>query len=208
VLFTREVLERIRRGEISLAFRRMRRPTVRPGGRLRTAAGILAIDGVSEADPAAITAQEARDAGYASAEALLEALPPPERGPLLKVRVRHAGADPRLAAAREPLDDAGLARVRDGLARLGRRQDGAEAEAVNIAILRLLEGARGTPARRLAAGLGMETAAFKRRVRGLKALALTESLSAGYALTPRGEDVLARLGGGTKRPDAAGDQDR
>jgi hypothetical protein len=38
-------------------------------------------------------------------------------------------------------------------------------------------------------------APFKRRVRQLKELGLTESLEVGYRLSPRGRTVLARLVG-------------
>jgi hypothetical protein len=40
----------------------------------------------------------------------------------------------------------------------------------------------------------METALFKRRVRVLKELGLTESLDVGYRLSPRGEAFVAVAG--------------
>ena len=43
MLLRMAVLERIVSGEISLVFRRWRRPTVRAGGNLRTALGVLRI---------------------------------------------------------------------------------------------------------------------------------------------------------------------
>lgn len=52
------------------------------------------------------------------------------------------------------------------------------------------------PARRaadLAAALGRETAPFKRDVRKLKELGLTESLEIGYRLSPRGVALLESL---------------
>ena len=48
----------------------------------------------------------------------------------------------------------------------------------------------GVRAPDLAAGFGMETHAFKLRVRRLKELGLTESLRIGYRLSPRGEAFL------------------
>ena len=48
-------------------------------------------------------------------------------------------------------------------------------------------------ARVLAAQAGAELIAFKRRVRQLKELGLTESLEVGYRISPRGEAVLAAL---------------
>ena len=42
----------------------------------------------------------------------------------------------------------------------------------------------------LAAGFGMETRQFKLRVRRLKELGLTESLTTGYRISPRGRAFL------------------
>ena len=44
MLIRREFLEKIASGNVDLAFRRWRRPTVKSGGRLRTAIGMLAIE--------------------------------------------------------------------------------------------------------------------------------------------------------------------
>ena len=51
----------------------------------------------------------------------------------------------------------------------------------------------GVRAPDLAAGYGMETHAFKLRVRRLKELGLTESLRIGYRLSPRGEALRCLL---------------
>ncbi len=45
----------------------------------------------------------------------------------------------------------------------------------------------------LAASLGLETLVFKRDVRKLKALGLTESLKVGYRISPRGRESLVLL---------------
>ncbi len=45
----------------------------------------------------------------------------------------------------------------------------------------------------LAASLGRDTQPFKRDVRKLKELGLTESLKVGYSLSPRGRAWLAAL---------------
>ena len=59
--------------------------------------------------------------------------------------------------------------------------------------LRLIGGQPATVARVLAAQAGAELIVFKRRVRQLKELGLTESLDVGYRISPRGEAVLAAL---------------
>jgi hypothetical protein len=74
MLIKREHLEGIKAGRISLAFRRWRRATVRPGGKLQTAVGELAIDAVDVVTAEVITDIDARAAGFASRKELLAAL--------------------------------------------------------------------------------------------------------------------------------------
>src|SRR5215212_9755347 len=60
MLFKRPFLDGIVSGEITAAFRRWTRPTVRAGGTLKTAVGVLAIDSIERVPPEAITEAEAR----------------------------------------------------------------------------------------------------------------------------------------------------
>ena len=46
MLFRQHVLAEIASGDVTLAFRRWTKPTVKAGGTLRTAVGVLAIDAV------------------------------------------------------------------------------------------------------------------------------------------------------------------
>ena len=64
MLIKAEVLEAIRRGEITLQFRRWTRPSVKAGGTLRTKVGLLRIGRMDEMDPADVTAADARRAGF------------------------------------------------------------------------------------------------------------------------------------------------
>lgn len=58
-------------------------------------------------------------------------------------------------------------------------------------VLRLIAAAPSVPAADLAERLGIEKPKFKRDVRKLKELGLTESLKMGYRLSPRGDRFLA-----------------
>ena len=58
------------------------------------------------------------------------------------------------------------------------------------AVLRAIAENPGLRAPDLAASFGRETAPFKRDVRKLKELGLTESLEIGYRISPRGQAVL------------------
>jgi len=59
--------------------------------------------------------------------------------------------------------------------------------------LELIAGRPEVRAAELAAAVGRETQPFKRDVRKLKELGLTESLERGYRLSPRGQALMGRL---------------
>lgn len=180
MLFPRPLLARIARREVTLAFRRWRRPSVRTGGRLRTPVGELAIEAVEEVAATDIQAAEARAAGFPNREALLAKLGAGE-GILYRVRFRFAGEDPRKALAAEAaLSATERARIAEALQRLDRRG------AWTAQWLALLSDHPGRPSRDLAAEVSLEFALFKRRMRALKELGLVESLATGYRLSPRG----------------------
>ena len=80
MLFRRAFLDGIASGEITVAFRRWTRPTVRAGGTLKTAVGVLAIEAVEQVPAEAITEAEARRAGHPSLSALMAELDAREQG--------------------------------------------------------------------------------------------------------------------------------
>jgi hypothetical protein len=198
MLFKRRALEGIAEGSITLAFRRWRQPQARPGTRLRTAIGVLAVDSVDVVAPSALTEDDAQRAGFDSRAALMDELGAADRGPIHRVALRLAGADPRealraqSALAAEELDD-----VRRRLARLDRAS---RRGPWTMSLLRLIADRPGVRAADLAAGLDRERLAFKADVRKLKELGLTESLEVGYRLSPRGRAVLRAESAGPESP--------
>jgi hypothetical protein len=187
VLIRRDALDRIRGGEVDLAFRRWRRPTVKAGGTLNTAVGVLAVDAVDVVDESAITADEARRAGYGSVDALRKDLALRTEGAVHRIRLRHVGDDPRIALRDDAdLDSEQLAAIGARLDRLDRARDTPWTRTV----LELIRARPATRAPDLAASVGQETKSFKADVRKLKTLGLTESLLVGYRLSPRGETFL------------------
>jgi hypothetical protein len=183
LLFDQRALGGIAAGEITLAFRRWRRPTVKAGGTLRSRAGVLEIESVDAIDPERITDADARRAGHPDRESVLASLRP--EGTLYRVEFRLAGPDPRIALReRADLTAADRAALDASLARL----DAASRTGPWTVRVR-----PGTVAADLAAELGRERLPFKRDVRKLKELGLTESLSTGYRLSPRGRAYLERV---------------
>jgi hypothetical protein len=186
--FPLPTLDRIARGEVTVAFRRWKRPTVKLGGTLITRAGVLAIDALDVIEPAEITAADARRAGHASPSDVLAAIGD-RTGTLYRVRFHVAGPDPRLALRdRAELTADDVAALTSRLGRLDVRQSGPWTHR----FLELIGERPGVRAGDLAETVGMERLAFKADVRKLKALGLTESLEVGYRLSPRGRAWLDR----------------
>jgi hypothetical protein len=74
MLFQQRLWAGLADGTVTVAFRRWKRPRARAGGSHRTPAGVLAVDAVAEIDPAAISEDDARAAGYGSLTELLRQL--------------------------------------------------------------------------------------------------------------------------------------
>jgi hypothetical protein len=185
MLFNLRALDGIAAGQIDLAFRRWKRPTVRAGGTLRTRAGVLAIDSVDPTSIRAISAEDARRAGFSTRRELLASLRP--EGRLYRVEFQRIGDDPRATLRRRAR--IGKAERAELDARLA-RMDRARGESWTRRVLELIDRRPETLAADLAASLGREKLPFKRDVRKLKELGLTESLPVGYRLSPRGRAYL------------------
>ncbi|MFC8125845.1 hypothetical protein [Streptomyces sp. NPDC057302] len=191
MLFKRDVLTAIASGEVDLAFRRWRRPAVRPGTELRTEVGVLLIGEVQAVPEAAVTDRDARRAGFADRDRLLADQRPGEDRRLYRIGVRVTGDDPRIRLRQDT--DVPTAELDEIVAELGRMDTRSRRGPWTARTLELIDGQPGVRAAELAAQVGRETQPFKADVRKLKERGLTESLETGYRLSPRGRLVLGRL---------------
>lgn len=188
MLLKNEVLEAIVAGEVTLQFRKWKRPTVKTGGTLKTRVGVIAIDSVDRVTQKSLTDREARRAGFESRDALLKVLKKRE-GTLYRIALHYDGEDPRIALRRKKVTQEDFAELTSKL----ERKDAASHDGPwTIQYLELIADNEGVRAEDLARGIGMEKKPFKARVRRLKALGLTESLKVGYRLSPRGRSFLKR----------------
>ena len=197
--FRKRDQEAIARGEVTMTFRRWRRPQAREGGRYRIGQYVIEVTSVKHIKPSEISIQDARAAGHESPDAALEAILHNQRksgdetAPLYRVEFRCLGkqADPRsLLAADSDISADELAALTQRLARMDAR---ARQGPWTQASLEAISAAPGRRAAELAAEQGRETAKFKADIRKLKALGLTISLEVGYELSPRGRVVLEAL---------------
>jgi hypothetical protein len=185
VLFRNDALDRIRSGRVSVVFRRWRQARVRAGSRLRTRIGLIEVTSVDRITR--ITAADAHAAGYDTAVAATADVPGDPAHPLFRIGVGYGGADPRIALrADDDLSDEQRAAL---LARLDRMD---RTRAWTRPVLRLIEAHPAVRAGDLYAAAGYpDLSSFKRDVRRLKELGLTESLDVGYRLSPRGRSLLS-----------------
>lgn len=188
MLLPSKLWDRIKSGEVTVAFRRWVRPTVKSGGFLQSGAGRLAIDLVEVIELAQITERDALAAGYPNRAQVIQELQQRDQGRDYRIRFRVAGPDPRIALRAQaelgPEDRQALEKKLAGLDQRSSRGPWTRAT---------LEQIRQHPGRRaadLAAEVGMVTELYKRDVRKLKALGLTESLEVGYQLSPRARALL------------------
>jgi Helix-hairpin-helix domain len=178
-------LAAIKAGTIDLAFRRWAKPRVVVGTQMRTSVGLLEVTSVERAGR--ITAEDARRAGAPSLKALKDALAARPGDPAWRIGLVYAGPDPR-EALRESIPSAEeIAEITVRLARLDKASAYGEWTRETLDLIDLNPTVRAPD---LAALVGRETPDFKKDVRKLKELGLTESLDIGYLLSPRGQAVV------------------
>ena len=184
MLFRYDILQGIAAGRVTLAFRRWRRAPPVEGALLRSPVGVLSLDRVSVVEEHDITPDDVARTGMSAGELRASIA---GAGTLLRIELRVAGDDPRVAL-RERLPDG--AELADVVARLA-TTDAACKAPWTTRYLQLISDHPGVVSHVLAPQVDAEVAPFKRRVRQLKELGLTESLETGYRLSPRGRAVLS-----------------
>lgn len=178
-------------GSVTLAFRRWSQARVRVGSTVHTAVGLLRVDAVAAVDADAITDDDARCAGAASADALRSWLRDDDDLTTYRIGLSFAGADPRVALRSDAeLSDDDVLAIDARLDRLDR------ASSNGPWTMAVLDAIRRRPATRAVVladeEFGRERDKFKTDVRKLKNLGLTHSLEIGYELSPRGAEYLRR----------------
>jgi hypothetical protein len=192
MLIKSKVIERIIASEITTVFRVWKRATVKAGGTQMTKLGVLAIDAVDILTEDEITEMDAREAGYASKQELMNhLLERTDETDIYRIKVRYLGEDPRKELRQQAdMSDEELDVIIDKLHKL---DTGSQRGDWTQLYLQMIHDRPNTHAAKLADSIGLDIPHFKPWVRKLKALGLTESLRPGYRLSPRGEKVLKAL---------------
>jgi hypothetical protein len=188
--FEQRLREGIRDGSIRVAFRRWKRRQVVPGGHYRTGIGMAEVDSVDVVNPAHISDEDVRLAGYKSAGELMRDLRGDPAEQVFRIALHSLDEpDPRsVLASSAELSAEDIAAISSRLDRLDKASPRGPWTAVTLAAI---EARPDVVASELAATAGLPRDIFKRNVRSLKALGLTLSQPAGYRLSRRGQAYLA-----------------
>jgi hypothetical protein len=157
---------------------------------LQSPGGLLLIEELTQISEDELTEDAARAAGFESLSSLLASLRSGEGSTLYRIRFRRIGDDPRKALRSDSeLDEEALTSIE---AQLDRWDAASPTGPWTTALLNLIVSRPAESSRLLAEDVQTDQPTFKRRVRQLKGLGLTESLEVGYRLSPRGQSYLER----------------
>ena len=190
MLIKNKILDEIKAGNISLIFRRWKRPGVKAGGTQMTQLGVLGIDSVKVVTEKQITEKDAKAAGFKSKKELLDDLYDRDED-IYRIGLHWVGEDPRKSLRTN--DKLSKVELDEIIGKLKKLDAGSQRGNWTQLYLQMIHDQPNTHAQILAESIGLTIPTFKPWVRKLKALGLTESLRPGYRLSPRGEKVLKVL---------------
>jgi hypothetical protein len=168
MLFPEEILRGIAQGRVTLAFRRWRRAPPADGSSLRSPVGVLLLERVTAIDVGDITPDDVRRTGM-SVDELRASIA--GTGTLLRIELRVAGADPRIALRERVPEGAELDAVTASLAKI----DARSRMRWTTRYLQVIADQPGIVSHTLARQVDADVPLFKRRVRQLQEAGLTES---------------------------------
>ena len=185
--FTKPFKQAIAAGRITTSFRAWRTPQAKLGGQYNIPPyGAIEVTRIRRQTLAKASAAAIKRAGFENRTALGEFLKADVDTPLYQIDFKYLGQSAVKQAPSGRLAAEELDRVLIKLARMDKTQ------AWTQAALELIGAQPETRAADLAPHCNMDTPTFKRNIRKLKALGLTQSLATGYKLTARGQQVLQR----------------
>lgn len=181
----------IKAGTITHQYRKWKKLSVRKGGKIRTAIGVVEITDVEEIDLKKISNEDAVAAGYSNRDELLDALNSIPEGNTYRIGVRYHSEDPRIALRENTnVTDKDLEAIKLKLERLDKySKDGSW----TLKVLHLIRDNPQVRAADLAKNMKKEKDALKIDIRKLKNLGLTISHEVGYSISTLGEKVLGRM---------------
>jgi predicted transcriptional regulator len=190
MLFKVNHLQGIKEGDISLAFRKWKKPGVISGSLIHTIVGRIEILNIEQVDVAGLTLKESKQAGYQSLDDLKKALESRE-GILYKIEVRYHSPDPRISLRNQ--SNPKPEEISEIIAKLERMDKRGKTSPWTFSVLDSIQRHPKLRAADLAETLEVGKTWLKANVRKLKNLGLTVSHEQGYSLSPLGQVIYQNL---------------
>lgn len=191
MLFKGVHLQGIKSGEITVAFRKWQKVSVKGGSLLRTSVGLIEIGEIEAVNENDITDKDALQAGFTDKKQLLKSFTHNSTGTIFKISVRYHSADPRIKLREQTeLSEQQFEDLKGKLDRLDRySKEGYWTEKILLTI----NDNSNLHAIGIAKLTGFEKEWLKLNIRKLKNLGLTVSHNVGYELSPLGSEYLIKL---------------
>lgn len=190
MLFKLPILQQIKAGKVTTAYRKWLRPAIKAGSTLMTSVGVLYVNSVEEIEYDSITDNDIIKAGLTDRKQLDKELSFNEQGNIYRITFELQCDDPRLALREKSITKRELEEIQAKLAKLDKA---GKYGAWTIQVLKMVSQHPGKHAAFFCDKMGVPKEWFKLNIRKLKNLGLTISLVDGYIISPRGKELLQKI---------------
>lgn len=191
MLFKISHLQGIKKGTVTLAFRKWQKPSVKSGTRMHTPVGLIEVNTIESIVESDITETDAINAGFASREHLLKSFPQNSKGMMYKIEVSYHSEDPRISLREHT--DLTEQEFLDIFKKLQKLDKYSKKGQWTRQMLITIKDNPNLHAMGIANLTGFEKEWLKLNIRKLKNLGLTISHTIGYEISPKGKKVLEKL---------------
>jgi hypothetical protein len=191
MLFKQIHLNGIKKGAITLAFRKWQKPSVKADTLIHTSIGLVKIKSITTLLESEITETDAIHAGFGTKEQLLQSFPKIKDGTLYRIEIGYYSEDPRISLREQTtLTEEAYHDIIQQLKKLDKFSKQGE---WTRKVLFTIRDNPNLHAIGIAKLTGFEKEWLKLNIRKLKNLGLTISHTVGYELSPKGKVIIQKL---------------
>jgi hypothetical protein len=191
MLFKQKILNEIKSGNVTLAFRKWEKASVKKGTLLKTSVGLIEIVNITLTAEEKITKKDAISAGFLTKEQLIESFRNNENTELYKIKVKYHSEDPRIALREQKyITHEEFLYINRKLERLDVLS---KQGSWTTTVLQAIQQHPRMRAIDLSVITGFEKEWLKINIRKLKNIGLTVSHEVGYEIAPLGIAYMKKL---------------
>ncbi|MGJ1415184.1 ASCH domain-containing protein [Sphingobacterium multivorum] len=191
MLFKEAHLQAIKSGEITLAFRKWQKASVKPGSLLHTSIGLVKIHKIEAVNENDITSKDLLEAGFTDKKHLQQSFTHNSKGTIFKISISYHSEDPRIKLREQ--SELSEQQFFDLKMKLERLDNHSKQGHWTEKILLTIKDNPSLHAIGIAKLTGFEKEWLKLNIRKLKNLGLTISHNIGYELSPLGNEYVKKF---------------